>query len=367
MNQGVWTAPGRVNLIGEHTDYNDGFVMPLALDRGITATARRRDDGVLRLSSAQADGPPVSLRLADLAPQARTGTWADYPAGVAWALRAADLPIGGAEIHYTSTLPSGAGLSSSAALEVVTALALGDLYGAVLAPDRMAALCQRAENAYVGAPTGILDQTASACCREGHALWLDTRTMTGRQLPLRLAEHGLTLLVVDSGVRHAHSTSAYGRRRAGCETAARALGVPALRDIPLDSLAGVLPRLPEELRPLVRHVVTENDRVERVASALSAGRPAALGPLLSAGHRSLRDDFQVSCVELDVAVEASLEAGALGARMTGGGFGGSAIVLVETAGAARVTAAVEAAFTGAGRPLPGIFPAAAGGGARRVG
>ncbi|MER5771570.1 galactokinase [Streptomyces sp. NPDC001985] len=367
MSGGVWAAPGRVNLIGEHTDYNDGLVMPFALPLTVVATAERRDDGVLRLVSADAAGGPVLLRVGELAPGHGPRGWTDYPAGVLWALREAGHRVGGADLRYESTLPAGAGLSSSAALEVVTALALDELYGLGLERQELALLCRRAENAYAGAPTGIMDQTASACCTEGHALYLDTRNLSHRHIPLDLAAHGLALLLVDTGVRHAHSAGEYGRRRAGCETAARELGVRALRDIPYPGLAEALGRLADPgLRALVRHVVTENERVERVRTALETGEARAVGPVLTEGHASLRDDFRVSCPELDLAVESALTAGALGARLTGGGFGGSAIVLVEAPESDAVAESVASAFAEASFPRPKIFGAVAAPGARRI-
>ncbi|WP_187370112.1 galactokinase, partial [Streptomyces boluensis] len=309
--EGVWAAPGRVNLIGEHTDYNDGFVMPFALPHTARAAVRRRDDGILRLHSADMPGRPAEFRLDELAPGAAPSAWTDYVAGVAWALRDAGHPVGGADLHIESTVPTGAGLSSSAALEVVTALALNDLYELGLQRWQLARLCQRAENVYVGAPTGIMDQTASACCTDGHALFLDTRDLAQRQIPLDLAAHGLRLLVIDTQVKHAHSDGEYGKRRAGCEAGAAALGVTALRDITYEELGAELYRLDDpEVRRLVRHIVTENRRVERVIDLLSAGDVRAVGPILTEGHASLRDDFRISCPELDLAVDTALGAGA---------------------------------------------------------
>ncbi|MFG2882429.1 galactokinase [Streptomyces sp. NPDC048297] len=366
--EGVWAAPGRVNLIGEHTDYNDGFVMPFALPHRVTAAVSRRTDGILRLHSADVDGDVVELRLDALAPQSDTH-WTAYPAGVVWALREAGHEITGADIHLTSTVPTGAGLSSSAALEVVVALALDDLHGLGLPRRRLARLCQRAENVYVGAPTGIMDQTASACCEPGHALFLDTRDLSQRQIPFDLAAEGLRLLVVDTQVKHAHSGGEYGRRRAGCEKGAALLGVDALRDIAYADLDAALTRLgdEEEVVRLVRHVVTENHRVERVVSLLHAGETRAIGPVLTEGHASLRDDFRVSCPQLDLVVDTALETGALGARMTGGGFGGSAIVLTETTTVATLTKTIESAFTTAAFTPPRIFEAVPAAGAARVG
>ncbi|MFC7306146.1 galactokinase [Streptomyces monticola] len=364
--EGVWAAPGRVNLIGEHTDYNDGFVMPFALPHTTVAAVARRDDGVLRVHSADMPGGPVELRVADLAPGREDG-WANYPAAVVWTLADAGHTIGGADIHIASTVPTGAGLSSSAALQVVVAMALNELYELGLERWRIARLCQRAENVYVGAPVGIMDQTASACCTDGHALFLDTRDLSQRQVPFDLAALGLRLLVVDTQVKHAHSDGEYGKRRAGCEQGAAELGVPALRDVPHEELPAALDRLTSaEVRRLVRHIVTENHRVERVIELLSAGDVRAIGPVLVAGHASLRDDFRISCPELDLVVDTALTAGALGARMTGGGFGGSAIVLVEDAAADTVAKAVEAAFDEAGFTAPRVFTAVPSAGARRL-
>ncbi|MEV0225949.1 galactokinase [Streptomyces sp. NPDC050704] len=364
--EGVWAAPGRVNLIGEHTDYNDGFVMPFALPHTTVAAVARREDGVLRLHSADVEGGPVELRVADLAPGG-PGVWTDYVGGVVWALREAGHAVGGADVHFESTVPTGAGLSSSAALEVVTALAFNDLHELGLERSRLARLCQRAENVYVGAPTGIMDQTASACCTEGHALFLDTRDLSQRQIPFDLAAEGMQLLVVDTRVKHAHSDGEYGKRRAGCEAGAAALGVSALRDVAYEELDAALARLDdEEVRRLVKHIVTENHRVEHVVALLEQGGTRAIGPVLTEGHASLRDDFRISCPELDLVVDTANASGALGARMTGGGFGGSAIVLVDTADADTVTKAVAEAFAAAGFKTPRVFAAVPSPGARRL-
>ncbi|MFF8608821.1 galactokinase [Streptomyces sp. NPDC015346] len=364
--EGVWAAPGRVNLIGEYTDFNDGFVMPLALPHTAVAAVSRRTDGVLRVHSADVEGGTVQLDVDALEPLSGGG-WAAYPAGVVWALREAGHPVTGADIHLASTVPTGAGLSSSAALEVVTALALDELFGLGLGRPGIAVLAQRAENAFVGVPCGVMDQMASACAVEGHALFLDTRDLSYRQVPFDLAERGLRLLVVDTRVRHALGDGAYAERRAGCEAGARALGVRTLRDVPYVQLPEALGRLSEEsVRSYVRHVVSDNHRVERTIALLDSGDARAVGPVLTEGHASLRDDLRVSCAELDLVVEAANGAGALGARMTGGGFGGSAIVLVEERAADSVAAAVEKAFAGAGFSAPGIFPAVPSQGARRL-
>ncbi|MEI7032390.1 galactokinase [Streptomyces pratensis] len=367
---GVWAAPGRVNLIGEYTDFNDGFVLPLALPHTARAAVSPRTDGVLRVYSHDVPGGVVSLHAGELTPRSGHG-WAAYPAGVWWALREAGHPVTGADIALTSTVPTGAGLSSSAALEVVTALALSDLYDLRLSAAELAVTGRRAENAFVGVPCGIMDQMASACCTEGHALHLDTRDLTLRQVPFDLAAHGLTLLVVDTRVQHALGDGAYARRRSACEEGARLLGIPMLRDLPHDGLDAALAALADagadaSVIRCVRHVVGDNRRVEQIIALLEAGDVRAAGPVLNEGHRSLRDDLRVSCPELDLVVAAANEAGALGARMTGGGFGGSALVLVEEETADAVARAVTKAFAGAGHTAPGIFAAVPSPGARRL-
>ncbi|MFJ2025261.1 galactokinase [Streptomyces sp. NPDC087897] len=367
---GIWAAPGRVNLIGEYTDFNDGFVLPLALPHTARAAVSRRDDGVLRLYSSDVPGGVVSLRVDELTPHSGHG-WAAYPAGVVWALRAAGHPVTGADIALASTVPTGAGLSSSAALETVTALALNDLFALGLSPAELAVTGRRAENDFVGVPCGIMDQMASACCTEGHALHLDTRDLSLRQIPFDLAAQGLTLLVVDTRVKHALGDGAYAERRAGCEEGARLLGIPMLRDLPYEDLAPALTALAEagadeSVIRYVRHVVGDNRRVEQVIALLDAGDVRAAGPVLNEGHVSLRDDLRVSCPELDLVVEAANAAGALGARMTGGGFGGSAVVLVEQTLAGTVAEAVHEAFAAAGHAAPGIFDAVPSAGARRL-
>lgn len=283
---GVWAAPGRVNLIGEYTDFNDGFVLPLALPHTTVAAVSRRDDNVLRLHSADIDGGIVQLAADTLEPLSGGG-WAAYPAGVVWALREAGHPVTGADVHLTSTVPTGAGLSSSAALEVVTALALNELFGLGLTRPELARIAQRAENAFVGVPCGVMDQMASACAEEGHALHLDTRDLSYRQVPFDLAAEGLRLLVVDTRVKHALGDGAYAERRAGCEAGARALGVKTLREVSAAHLPETLARLGDEtILRYVRHVVTDNARVERTIALLDAGDTRAVGQVLTEGHAS---------------------------------------------------------------------------------
>lgn len=364
--EGVWEAPGRVNLIGEYTDFNEGFVMPFALPHTAVAAVSRRTDGVLRLHSADVRGPVVELHVDDLRPLTDTG-WAAYPAGVVWVLREAGHAITGADLHLSSTVPTGAGLSSSAALEVVTALALNDLFGLGLTRPELARLAQRAENDFVGVPCGVMDQTASACSTEGHALHLDCRDLSIRQIPFDPASQDLTLLVVDTRVKHALGDGAYAERREGCEEGARQLGVSHLRDVAHEDLESALARLTgERVRRYVRHVVSDDHRVGRVVALLDAGEIRAIGPVLTEGHASLRDDLRISCPELDLVVDTANASGALGARMTGGGFGGSAIVLAEASDADTITKAIEVAFGAAGFPAPRVFPAVPSAGARRV-
>ena len=362
--EGVWHAPGRVNLIGEHTDYNEGFVLPFALSQGVRAAASRRGDGVLELRSRQAPGEPAAVPLTALAPGSVTG-WAAYPAGAAWALAKTGLPIRGTSVAIDADLERGAALSSSAALECATALALTELHGLSVPRPELAAIARRAENEFAGIPTGIMDQSASLLCQAGHALLLDCRSGETSDVPFDLPAAGLVLLVIDTRVRHALSDGRYAARRRDCEEAARALGVSALRDVTDDP--GVLDKIADPvLRRRARHVVTENGRVLATVGLLLAGDIAGCGPLLSASHRSLRDDFEISWPQADTAVDAALAAGALGARMTGGGFGGSIIALAQARTSADVQASVRDAFALRGWPRPGFLEALPSAGALRL-
>jgi galactokinase len=361
---GVWHAPGRVNLIGEHTDYNEGFVLPFALAQGVRAAASRRDDGLLELRSRQVPKAQASVGVSQLAPGTPSG-WAAYPAGAAWALRQAGYPVAGASIAIDADLERGAALSSSAALECATALALTELYGLSVPRPELAALARRGENDFVGVPSGIMDESASLLCRAGHALLLDCRSGETSDVPLDLAASGMVLLVIDTGVRHALADGRYAARRRSCEDAARALGVSSLRDVTGDP--GAVERLADPvLRRRARHVVTENARVLEVVALLRAGETGGCGPLLTASHRSLRDDFEVSWPEADVAVGAATTGGALGARMTGGGFGGSVIALTETSRAVDVRAGVAAAYDRRGWAAPRFLEALPSPGALRL-
>ena len=365
--EGVWAAPGRVNVIGEHTDYNGGFVLPVAMEHTTRAAVARRDDGRVAFASLQGDGVVVELAVAELAP-GRPAGWAGYPAGVVLGLR--DRLAGGVSILVDTDVPVGAGLSSSAALTCSVALALSDLVAPELRREDLVELARSAENDFVGAPTGILDQSASVLCTAGHALFLDTRDRTSEQVPLDLAAAGLALLVVDSGVTHDHAEGGYGDRRRECEQAAERLGVALLRDI--DDVAALQPLADgtpegEVLLRRARHIVTENARVLEVVAALRGDAdPRAIGPVLTAGHESLRDDFEISVPLLDAIVEAALEAGAHGARLVGGGFGGSAIALVDTDALDAVVAAVTARFAREGAEPPRTFVTVPSAGAHRL-
>jgi galactokinase len=362
--EGVWHAPGRVNLIGEHTDYNDGFVLPFALGQGVRAAASRRDDGRLELRSRQVPASSATVPLSKLAPGSVTG-WAAYPAGAAWAIREAGYPVGGASIAIDADLERGAALSSSAALECATALALTELHGLHLERPVLAALARRGENEFVGVPTGIMDQSASLLGQAGRALLLDCRSGQASDVPLDLEAAGLILLVIDTRVQHALADGRYAARRRACEDAARLLGVPSLRDV--TDRPGAVDQITDPLlRRRARHVVTENARVLDTVGLLRAGEAGRCGPLLTASHASLRDDFEVSWPQADVAVEAAIAGGALGARMTGGGFGGSVIALAEDRGDTSVRASTGDAFAGQGWPPPRFLDAQPSAGASRL-
>jgi galactokinase len=358
---GSWRAPGRVNLIGEHTDYNDGLVLPIALPNRVVVTASARDDNRIAVASSGRKGI-TEFAIDELTP-ASVGDWAAYPAGAAWILRESGYAIGGANLLVDSDLPSGAGLSSSAALLCATSVALLGLRGSDVDPAEVARLAQRAENQYVGAPVGLMDQMASMCCTEGHALYFDIRAMSTDQIPFNPAADDLALLVVDVKAPHRHVDGEYAARRKSCEQAAAELGVPALRSIEYDALA----RLNDDVvRRRVRHVVTEIRRVEEAVALMRAGRLREVGPLFTASHASLRDDFEITVPELDVAVDTALEASAIGARMTGGGFGGCVLALIDADTADATIAAVTSAYARHDFKAPTPFVAVPSQGATRL-
>jgi galactokinase len=322
---GVWSAPGRANLIGEHTDYNLGFVFPFGIDARTYAAVSPRTDRVARVAST-IDGKVYQLNLdTDAAP---TGLdWAGYPLGVAYVMK--DLLQTGFDCFIDSNVPIGAGLSSSAAIECAVSTALNELNSLGLDRKELAKIGQRAENQVVGAPTGIMDQMASMLAEPDSAVLIDCRTLDTEVIALGLAPRGLVIAVIDTGVKHRHAEGGYGARRASCELGAKLMGVASLRELSAGDLDRAKQLLDDETFRRVRHIVTENERVLAATSALKAGDMAAFGKLLDESHVSMRDYFEISIAELDVAVVAARKAGALGARMTGGGFGGAAIALID--------------------------------------
>lgn len=363
---GVWMAPGRVNLIGEHTDYNDGFVLPFAIDLKARVAVRTLPESrTVRLLSAQGAGNTVEFELDHLTPGGDYG-WASYPLGVAWALEQSGVAVPGFELYLDSTVPLGSGLSSSHAIECATITALAELSGASLSAQDLVLLTQRGENDFVGAPTGILDQSASLRGERGHAVFLDCRDQHAELIPFDAEADELVMLVIDTRVAHSHSDGGYASRRAACEAGAAALGVPALRDLGLADLPRAEELLDELTFRRVRHVVTEDARVLETVAVLRTEGAKAIGPLLDASHVSMRDDFEISCPELDVAVDSARAAGAIGARMTGGGFGGSAIALTPRGLEDEVRQAVLGAFASAGFGEPRLFTVTPADGARRL-
>ncbi|WP_246836272.1 galactokinase [Nesterenkonia sp. NBAIMH1] len=371
---GVWEAPGRVNLVGEHTDYNDGFVLPFALSETVQAAVRAREDRTVRiLSGQQEDSAKVDLdalaRSDALQPGRRVSGWAAYPVGVLWALEQAGHRLRGMDVLLGSSVPTGAGLSSSAALECAVGLAAAESAGIELDPLALARMAQRAENDYVGMPCGIMDQTASTTGRQGHALLLDTRSMQLEHVPLELERAGLSLLVIDAQAPHRLVDGEYADRRRQCEEGARTLGIESLRVLTDQGTT------PEELdvsveddvvRRRVRHVLTENARVLEAAQLLRDGDPAELGEILNAAHVSQQEDFEITVPETDRLVETVLQAGAWGARQVGGGFGGCVIALVPQDAHEAVVAAAASQAERRGLEAPLMLTAEPAPGARRT-
>ena len=355
-------APGRVNLIGEHTDYNDGFVLPMAIDRGLRITVRPRSRRTAVVSSDRG-GAAAEIDLDGPLAAGRIG-WGRYVEGVVAGYRRLGWEIPGFEAVITADLPAGGGLSSSAALEVGMATVLETLCGRELPTAEKALLCQRAEHEFAGVPCGIMDQFAVAFGRAGHALLLDCRSREIRPVPLA-AE--VAILVIDSGVKHALADGGYAARRRDCEAAARRLGKVALRDVSPSEWPTVEPVLPEPERRRTRHVVAENARVLAFAAAVEAGDWPLAGKLMNESHTSLRDDFEVSCRELDLICEAAgTVAGVFGCRMTGGGFGGCAVALIDAARADSIAIDVRARCGASLGVEPPVFATGAAGGARLV-
>ena len=371
MSELAWRSPGRVNLIGEHTDYNDGFCLPLAIAQGCVATVSELDDPVVEVVSAQ-QSDPVEIPLESLHPGGLSSadasqSWAGYAAGVVWALQQRSHSLSGLSIAIDSDVPLGAGLSSSAALECSVAGAVNDLFSLGLSPTELVSVARQAENEFVGAPTGGMDQLASVLCAAGTVLLCDMRSLEVERVPFDLDAAGLTLLVTDTKAPHQLTDGLYGERRASCEQAAQELGVPALRDISLDQLDDAMARLSSDrLRKRARHVITENDRTLQTAALLRDGAIREIGPLLTESHVSMRDDFENSVPEVDLAVEVMLAFEAYGARMTGGGFGGCVIGLFEPRQARAAVVALDGAFGGRGYAAPVSFTVLPGDGLRRV-
>ncbi len=359
---GLWFGPGRVNLIGEHTDYNDGFVLPFALERKAVVAAGRRTDDLLVMYSLEL-AQRVEIPLSGLKPG--TGGWSGYLAGVVWALQASGHTVGPTSLVLSSDVPLGAGLSSSAAIECAVVAAMCDLYDLDIEPMDRAKIARLAENSYVGAPTGLLDQAASTLCKENFGLFLDCRSLEGVHVPLPMAEQGFEMLVLDTRTPHSHVDGEYGARRKSCEDAAAILGIPALRDV--TDLDDALSRLDDEvMRKRVRHVVSENSRTLEAYEVAREGRLADLAPLLDASHASMRDDYEITVDTVDLAVDTARSAGALGARMTGGGFGGCIIALCHAGEGERIAHEIAAAFAAAGHQAPEWFTATPAQGAGRL-
>lgn len=341
----VAAAPGRVNLIGEHTDYNDGFVFPMALERYTIAAASPRSDDVFHCESRE-EKEPVRVNLKQAVRPLPQGSWGNYPLGVLAGFLARGLAVPAMDVWVHSTVPLGGGLSSSAALEVAMATLLEAASGVPLDPVEKALLCQRAEHTYAGMPCGIMDQFIAVLAQPDHALLLDCRSRTYEQIPMR--DPGVSVLIINTQVKHALTGSEYPTRRRQCETAAAVLGVPALRDVTPAQLDGARDRLDPVVYRRARHVVGEIERTLQAAEAMRRGDWVRAGALMYASHASLRDDYEVSCRELDVVVEAAraigVEGGVFGCRMTGGGFGGCAVALVRTEAVSEVRARLEAEY-----------------------
>lgn len=357
---GIWSAPGRANLIGEHTDYNNGFVLPFGINYRTYAAVSLRTDRTCRVVS-EIDSKVYEMSLDD--PKPVDLDWALYPLGVAWVMR--EHATNGFDCYITSDVPIGAGLSSSAAIESSMASALNDLWEAGLSRKELALIGQKAENQVVGAPTGIMDQTASMMAQDDAAVLIDCQDLEITLVDLGLSKHDLVVAVIDTQVSHSHAHGGYGSRRASCELGAKELGVESLRALSLSDLPRAQSQLDDVTFRRVRHVVTENQRVLDTLHALREGNLASLGRLLLESHASMRDDFEISVAELDLAVETAMATGAIGARMTGGGFGGAAIAIIQKDKLGELEANCLAAFAKAGFKEPRVFSVTPSEGAKR--
>ena len=346
----VAAAPGRVNLIGEHIDYSDGFVLPFAIKDRTLVAARKRGDSIVRIASAQRRNKIVTVDISTVKPGLK-GEWERYALGVLWALGVKE----GVDLLIDGHVPLGAGLSSSAALECSVATAMNHLFDLGFNLEELARLTQKAENQYVGVPCGIMDQSVSLMATQGSALLLDCRDLTTKNIPFDVASSGLELLIIDTQAHHALTDGGYAERRASCESVVAKLGISSLRELSMEQLENSRGLLTETEFVRARHAVTEMKRVLECVEALSNSDFAKVGRLINQSHASLRDDYTVSCPELDTAVEAALAAGALGSRMVGGGFGGSAIALIQASKTTETIKTVEKAFSSKGFKAPRFF------------
>jgi galactokinase len=346
----VAAAPGRVNLIGEHIDYSDGFVLPFAIKDRTLVAARKRGDSTVRIASAQRRNKIVTVDISKVKPGLK-GEWERYALGVLWALGVKE----GVDLLIDGHVPLGAGLSSSAALECSVATAMNHLFDLGFNLEELARLTQKAENQYVGVPCGIMDQSVSLMATQGSALLLDCSDLTTKNIPFDVASSGLELLIIDTQAHHALTDGGYAERRASCESVVAKLGIASLRELSMEQLENSRGLLTETEFVRARHAVTEMKRVLECVEALSNSDFAKVGQLINQSHTSLRDDYTVSCPELDTAVEAALAAGALGSRMVGGGFGGSAIALIQASKTTETIKSVEKAFSSKGFKAPRFF------------
>jgi galactokinase len=346
----VAAAPGRVNLIGEHIDYSDGFVLPFAIKDRTLVAARKRDDSIVRIASVQRRNKVVTVDISRVKPGLK-GEWERYALGVLWSMGVKT----GVDLLIDGHVPLGAGLSSSAALECSVATAMNHLFGMGFTLEELARLTQKAENQYVGVPCGIMDQSVSLMATQGSALLLDCRDLSTKNIPFDVAASGLELLIIDTQAHHALTDGGYAERRASCESVVAKLAIPSLRELIMEQLEASRSLLTDTEYLRARHAVTEMKRVLDCVDALSSSDFVRVGQLLNQSHASLRDDYAVSCPELDTAVDAALSAGALGSRMVGGGFGGSAIALIQASKTTETIKAVEKAFSNRGFKAPRFF------------
>ena len=356
---GVWSAPGRANLIGEHTDYNEGFVLPFGIDKRTYVALSPREDATCRVSS-DIDGKTYET---DLTTIPTDMDWALYPLGVAWVMR--EWAKGGFDAFFVSNVPVGSGLSSSAAIECAIGIALNEIWDAGRTKQEIALLGQKAENQVVGAPTGMMDQTASMLAEADSAVFLDCQSLEAKSIPLNLEPRNLVVAVMDTQVAHRHSDGGYRVRRESCERGAKTMGVSSLRGLSVEDL----PRAQSELSDVdfrrVRHIVTENQRVLDSIRALAAGDMKQFGELLLASHDSMAHDFEISIEELDLAVEVAMRTGAVGSRMTGGGFGGAAIAVIDKGLLPALEENCKSAFAAKGYGEPKVFAVVPSEGARK--